>query len=181
MDYHPEVLSRETVFAGRKVALEVHRIRAADGREMVREVVRHRGSVAILAFPEPGKVLMERVRRYAVGQELFEIPAGTLEEGEDPAECAARELQEETGYRAGRLEPVLVLHPSPGIASERMTIYLASDLRPGRAHLESGEELAVFLVPIDEVLAMIRDGRITDAKTVAAVLYWHTFARKAGA
>ena len=171
MSRKPETLKRETVFAGRKVALEVHLIRGADGREATREVVRHPGSVAILATPEPGLILMERIWRYAVGAEMIEIPAGTLEPGEDPEACAARELAEETGYRPGRLRAILRLHPSPGILSERMTVYRAYDLVKGEPAREPGEEIENLLVPVDEALAMIADGRITDAKTVAAVLW----------
>jgi ADP-ribose pyrophosphatase len=175
MDRRPEILGRKEVYRGRKIALEIQRIRGADGREADREVVRHGGAVVILAFPEPGKVLMERIWRYAVEAAMFEIPAGTLEPGEDTAACAARELAEETGYRAARLEPLMVLHPSPGILGERMTVFLAEGLQAGEPDLEPGEEIETLLIPIDDVLAMIRDGRITDAKTVASLLFWQTF------
>ena len=180
MAREPQPLKCETVFTGRRVSLEVHHLRATDGRRTVREVVRHRGSVAILAFPEPGMLLLERIWRYALGREMFEIPAGTLEAGEDPAACAARELKEETGYRAARLEPILVVHPSPGILSERLTIYLASGLKPGAPDREPGEEVENLLVPVAEALEMVRDGRMTDAKTVAALLYWERFIKGDG-
>jgi len=180
VDRRPEVLSREEVYRGRKVALEVHRVRGADGREAVREVVRHPGSGAVLAFPDRGKVLMERIWRYAIGAEMLEIPAGTLEPDEDPAACAARELAEETGYRAARLELLTVLHPSPGILSERMTVYLARGLEKGDPAREPGEEIENVLLPLDEAMAMIRDGRITDSKTVAALLYWQAFGAAVG-
>jgi ADP-ribose pyrophosphatase len=157
--------------------LELRHVRGSDGREAVREIVRHRGSVAILAFPEPGKVLLESNWREAIGREMLEIPAGTLEPGEAPAVCAARELAEETGYRAGRLEPMMHLHPSPGIMTEQMTVYLASDLTSGEPSCEAGEEIVCVLVPVNEALAMIADGRITDAKTVAALLYWNQWRR----
>jgi len=175
MDERPQVLKREQIFSGRKVALEVHHIRAADGRETTREVILHGGSVAILAFSEPGRVLLEKNWRYALGREVIELPAGTLDEGEDPRACAARELAEETGYRAGRLESLLVIHPSPGILSERLEIFLADDLTPGEPNREAGEQIQNVLVPLDEAYQMIRDGRITDAKTVAALLFWRTF------
>lgn len=173
----PRLLKCETVFAGRKIAVEKRHVRGSDGREAVREIVRHRGSVAILAFPEAGKVLLERNWREAVGREMLEIPAGTLEPGEDPAACVARELAEETGYRAGRLEPMLRLHPSPGITTEEMTVYLASDLAAGPVSPEAGEEIVCVLAPVDEALAMVADGRITDAKTVASLLYWNQWRR----
>ena len=169
----PEILKRSTIFTGRKVAMEVHRVRGADGREADREVVRHPGAVAILAFPEPGKVLLERIWRYAVERQMLEIPAGTLEPGEDPAACAARELAEETGYRPGRLENLLIIHPSPGILSERMVLYLASDLTAGPTAREAGEEIENVLMPVAEAMDAIRDGRITDAKTVAGLLFWN--------
>lgn len=175
MERRPEILKREDVYRGRKVNLEVHHVVDCGGRESVREVVRHRGSVAILAFPEPGYLLLERIWRYAVGAWMHEIPAGTLEEGETSAACAVRELAEETGYRAGRMERLLAIHPSPGILSELLTIYLAADLTPGDPAREPGEEIENVLMPVDEALAMIRDGRITDSKTIAALLYWRTF------
>jgi ADP-ribose pyrophosphatase len=179
MDRRPEILKLDEIYRGRKVALEVHRVRGADGREAVREVVRHPGSVAVLAFPEPGTVLMERIWRYAIGGEMMEIPAGTLEPGEDPAACAARELAEETGYRAARLERLAQLCPSPGILSERMTLYLAHGLLPGEPAREPVEEIENVLLPVDEAMEMIRDGHITDAKTVAALLFWRIFAAAA--
>jgi ADP-ribose pyrophosphatase len=180
MSRKPRLLKSECVFAGRKVVLEIRTYRGRDGREAVREVVRHRGSVAILAFPRPGRVLLERAWRHAVGREMLEIPAGTLEPGEDPAACAARELAEETGYRATHLEPLLAIHPSPGVLSERLTVYVATGLRRGRTAREAGEEIRNVLVPVEKVLRMIREGRVTDAKTVAALLYWDRF-RKADA
>ena len=177
MDPGPEILKRERIFDGRKVGLEVHHIRDRHGRETTREVIRHGGSVAILAFPEPGVLLLERVWRYAVEAATLEIPAGTLEPGEDPADCAARELAEETGYRAARLEPLLTVHPSPGVLSERLTVFLATDLESGAPDREAGEEIENVLVPVDEAFEMIRDGRITDGKTVAALLFWARFRR----
>jgi len=180
MDSHPEVLKKDRLFEGRKVALEVHHVRAPDGRLTTREIVCHRGSVAVLAFPEAGTLLLERVWRYAVGAAMYEIPAGTLEPGEGPAACAARELAEETGYTVGRLERLLAVYPSPGILTELLTIYLAHDLRAGEPGREPGEEIENVLVPVDEALAMVRDGRIADAKTVSAILFWDRFRRGAG-
>ncbi len=168
----PDILKRDTIFDGRKVRLEVHHVRDSGGRETTREVVRHGGSVAVVAEPEPGKVLLERVWRFAVEDSLLEIPAGTLEQGEDPATCAVRELAEETGYRAGDVEPLLTIHTSPGFLTERITIFLATDLAPGEPAREAGEEIENVLVPVDEALEMIADGRIDDGKTVCGLLYW---------
>jgi len=177
----PDILNRDTVFSGRKIALEIHRVRDADGRETTREVVRHRGSVAILAEPAPGMILLENVWRYAVEGSLLELPAGTLEEGEDPAACAIRELAEETGYRAAGVEPLLTVYTSPGFLDERITIYLATGLEPGEPAREAGEEIETVLVPVDEALAMIADGRIRDGKTVCGILYWQAYRHSVGA
>ena len=177
MARRPDILKRETLFTGRKVRLEVHHVRDADGRETTREVVRHGGSVAVVAEPEPGKVLLEKVWRYVVEGSLLEIPAGTLEEGEDPAACAVRELAEETGYRAGRIQPLITIYTSPGVLSERITIFLASDLEPGEPAREAGEQIENVLLPVEEALAMIADGRIDDGKTVCGLLYWSAYRR----
>ena len=173
MDCPPEILTRETVFDGRKVALELHHIRGADGRETTREIVRHPGSVAILAFPQPGRILLERIWRYAVGKTMVEIPAGTLEPDETRAACAARELAEETGYRAERLEPLLTVHTSPGILTEQLTLFHASGLEEGEPAREAGEQIENLLVPMGEAMAMVRDGRITDGKTALAIFFWN--------
>ncbi len=168
----PDILSRRRVFEGRKIAVEVHRVRDADGREAEREVVVHGGSVAILAFPEPDVVLLERNWRYAMGREMIELPAGTRDEGEESAACAVRELQEETGYRAAEVEPLAVIHPSPGFLTERLEIVLARDVRPGEPAREAGEAIENRLVPFEEALAMVDAGRITDAKTIVGLLLW---------
>ena len=110
--------------------------------------------------------------RPAVGQTLIELPAGTLEPGEDPAETARRELAEETGYRAGRIEHLISFYSSPGICDEHMHLYLAQDLTAGPMSLDPGEELEPLLCSWDEALAMIHSGRIHDAKTLAGLLWW---------
>ncbi|HUU93950.1 MAG TPA: NUDIX hydrolase [Phycisphaerae bacterium] len=173
MTRKPDILDREEIFSGRKVALEVHHIRDAGGRETTREVVRHPGSVAILAFPEPGVLLLESIWRYAAERTLLEIPAGTLDPDEKGAACAARELAEETGYRAGSLEPLITIHTSPGILTEQLTLFLATDLEEGEPRREAGEQIENVLVPFDEAMAMVADGRITDGKTVLAILFWN--------
>jgi len=173
MGHKPDILDREEIFSGRKVALEVHRIRDATGRRTTREVVRHPGSVAVLAFPQPGVLLLERIWRYTAERELLEIPAGTLDPGEERTACARRELAEETGYRADHLEPLLTVHTSPGILTEQLTLFLATSLDEGEPAREAGEQIENVLLPFDEALAMVRDGRITDGKTALAILFWN--------
>src|SRR5581483_7615659 len=120
--------------------------------------------VVILALTEDGKVLLIRNRRYAVGQVLLELPAGTLEKREDPMNCAGRELLEETGYLPRRLKPIGSYFTSPGILSEKMYAFAAYDLVKKETALEEGEEIELEPTPMDEALRMIGDGRIHDAK-----------------
>ena len=145
------------------------------GEEHVREVVRHPGAVTILPLLDDGRVCLVRNFRAAVDQTLVELPAGTLEPGEDPAVTAERELAEETGYRAERIRPLAAFYMSPGILDERMYLFLATGLKPGPMSLDPGEEIQPLLTTWQEALEMARDGRIQDAKTLAGLLYYEAF------
>jgi ADP-ribose pyrophosphatase len=178
-------LGTKVVYDGRKVRLEVHDIEDAAGRKAVREVVRHGGSVAVLALRRAAagvEVLLERNYRYTVDGFLLEIPAGTLDRpGEPLVECARRELIEETGYRPtdgrGELMELLTLLPSPGILSERLTVFVTEEVAAGECDREPGEMIEVVWTPWAEALTMVRDGRIVDAKTIAALLFYDRFER----
>jgi len=149
-----------------------------DGQKHIRQTVEHPGAVAILPFVDAQRICLLRNYRVAVGQELVELPAGTLEPGEDPAQTAARELIEETGYRAGRIALLTSFYTSPGILDERMYLYLATGLEPGPQALEPGEQIETWIVSWDDALAMARDGRIRDAKTLVGLLYGDRFLRQ---
>ncbi len=146
-----------------------------DGSRHVREVVRHPGAVVILPLLDDGRICFVRNYRVAVAQTLIELPAGTLEPDEDPAATALRELAEETGYRAGRLEHLITFCMSPGILDEQMHLYLAQDLRPGPTALEAGEDIQSLLCTWDEALQMARQGDIHDGKSLVGLLYYRTF------
>jgi ADP-ribose pyrophosphatase len=154
--------SRE-VFRGKLIRVEVERWPGGD-----REVVHHPGACAVVAVTETGDVLLVRQLREAVGQALLEIPAGIYDvEGEDPAACAARELMEETGYRAADLRPLATIYTSPGFADERIDLFMA---RAEQAGGPGEEAVEVVRMPFAEALAAVRDGRIRDAKTVCGLL-----------
>jgi ADP-ribose pyrophosphatase len=150
----------------------------SDGKEHVRQTIEHPGAVAILPLIDRQRICLLRNYRVAVGQELVELPAGTLEPGEDPAETAARELVEETGYRARRIELLTRFYTSPGILNERMDLFLATGLEPGPQALEPGEQIETWIVSWDDALAMAGDGRIRDAKTLVGLLWGDRFLRQ---
>ena len=160
----------ETLLVCRKFRVERAWRQRADGGLEQREVVRHPGAVGIVPLLAGGRVCLVRNDRLAVGRVMIEIPAGTLEPGEPPEQTARRELAEETGYRAGRLEWLATLWMSPGILEERMDLYLAGDLAAGPRDLQPDESLENQVLPWSEALALVDRGEIQDAKTVAALL-----------
>lgn len=151
---------------------------SSSGADHEREVIRHPGSVVVLPLLEDGRICLIRNYRAAVDEELIELPAGTLEPHEPPLDCAERELTEETGYTARHCEPLCDFFAAPGILDEHMHLFVASGLDAGSPCREPGEEIENLLVTWDEALAMVRDGRIHDAKTICGLLYYHTFRGK---
>ncbi len=134
-----------------------------------REIVVHPGAVVILAFVSDAEIVMVHNLRHAVGRELLELPAGTLEDGEEPRVCARRELEEETGYCAGTIEPLCEFYTGPGICTELMHAFVARDLNKTQQRLDRTEQIRVELLSMDRALKMIATGRISDGKTIAAL------------
>lgn len=172
MNHEYETLSRDTIYKGKILSLHLDEVRLPDGSTATREVVEHSGGVAVLALWE-GEVLMVRQYRHPTGQYLLELPAGKLEPGEDPALCAIRELEEETGYRAGKVRRLGFFYATPGYVDEKLYLYTAEDLSPTAQHLDEGEFLDVVRMPLADALAACRDGRIIDAKTALALFLAH--------
>jgi ADP-ribose pyrophosphatase len=172
------LVEKQTIYNGKKVRLEVHHLEDDETQtRYVREVVVHPGAVVVMGFLPDDQILLIRVRRYAVGQTLVELPAGTLEKGEDPMNCAGRELLEETGYLAGRIQPLGNFFTSPGILSEKMYAFAAYDLEKQQQALEEGEEIEVIPTGYDDAIEMIRYGQIHDGKTIATLLMYDKFFR----
>jgi ADP-ribose pyrophosphatase len=165
-----ERLASRTVFAGRRIEVRVDRLRLPNGAEHDFEMIHHPGAAAIVPLLGSGEVVMLRQYRYATGGWLLEIPAGTLEPGESPERCAARELREETGFQAGALQPLGWIWTTPGFTDERIWLYLATALSGGRQALERDELLSLERLPLAQAVAMAGDGEIVDAKSVAALL-----------
>lgn len=166
-------ISRTTVRSGRKFDFEVVKVQMPAGRTIEVDLVRHGGAAVILPILETGgmrSVVFVRNHRHSIGRPLLEIPAGTLEKGEDPIVCAGRELIEETGYRAAKVEPLVEFLPSPGMSDERMFTFLATGLTHVGQDLEEDESIEVEVIPATEAIAMASDGRLEDGKSILAIL-----------
>ena len=163
-------LSTRWVFQGRAIRLRVDEVALPSGRHTQREIVEARGAVGIVALDDEGGLLLVRQFRKPAERELWEIPAGTLEPGEPPLECARRELAEETGYRAEEFAPMASFYTSPGFCDEVLHLFHARGLTEVGQALEEDEMLSVLKVPMGRALEMIRTGEIADAKTIAGIL-----------
>ena len=163
----------ELVFDGKVAKGYRVSLKMDDGRIVERDFFKYPGAAVILPVLDDGSIVLIRNYRFAVDEHLYELPAGMLEPGEDPSDCAARELTEETGYAAGRIEKLTEFYSGPGTTDEKMCVYLATELTPGRQDLEVYERIAVEVRSDDEVRRMVADGTIHDAKTIATLgVYW---------
>jgi ADP-ribose pyrophosphatase len=160
----------EELLRTRRFRVVRHTEKGSDGKLHTKETVQHPGAVAILPIFDDGRICLIRNYRVAVDKTLIELPAGTLEPNEDPAETAARELIEETGYRAATIEKLREFTMSPGILNERMHLFVARGLQPGPTALEPGEKIETLVVTWDEAMRMVQDGTIEDAKTLVGLL-----------
>ncbi|MHC1585332.1 MAG: NUDIX hydrolase [Candidatus Syntropharchaeia archaeon] len=164
---HEKTIKREYIHRGRVLTLRIDDVELPDGRRSHREIIDHPGAVAVLAFLDERKILLVKQFRKAIEEITLEIPAGVLERGEDPAHCARRELEEETGFKAKKIKKMLEYYPSPGFTNEVIHIFFASEL-------EKTEKKEKFLKPvpmeIDEAIALIKEGKIRDGKTIIGLI-----------
>jgi len=171
------IVSSQVVFQCSQFKVLHDKLIEPGGRENERDVIRHNGSVVILAIDSSKSkknpwIVMERQYRHAAQQYLWELPAGKIEPGEDPLEGAKRELAEETGYRAKKWRPLVEYYASPGFLGESMKVFLAEGLEPGAAHPEEDEQIELRLVKLSELLKRIEKGAILDGKTLSSVLLY---------
>ena len=164
-------VSRERIFDGKVIDVEKWTVRLPDGALAPREIVLHRGAAAVVAVDDAGFVTLVRQHRVAVGEVTLEIPAGKLDApGEDPLVCAKRELEEETGLRAQRWQPLTVLLTTPGFSSERIALYLATGLSAAKAHPDEDEFLDVVRMPLGEAIDRVMRGELCDGKSAVGLL-----------
>jgi ADP-ribose pyrophosphatase len=172
-----EILGSEMVYEGRLFGVRRDEVLEPSGVRAKREVVTHPGSVVVLPVLRDGRIVMVRQYRHATRQFLWELVAGRKEPGETPRKGAARELLEETGYRAKRFKVFLEFFPTPGFLEEKMWLLLAEDLTEGQAQPEEDEKLEVQAYRVNELKTMIKKGELKDAKSIAGILYYLTFLR----
>jgi len=164
-------LGSRRVFEGKIINLRVDEVELPNGQRATREVVEHPGAVAIAAVTEEGEIVLVRQFRKPAGEVLLEIPAGKLDPGEEPLECARRELAEETGITASSLKPLLRYYTTPGFSNEVIHLFGAAGLKKGEAAPDKDEFLEVVFLPLREALDMVREGKICDAKTIIGILW----------
>jgi ADP-ribose pyrophosphatase len=164
-------ISGEDIYGGIFLNMKRDQVRLPDGHIAAREYLTHPGAVAVLALLDDGRVLLERQYRYPIAKACIEIPAGKLEIDEDPLLCAQRELEEETGYTAQKWSFIRRIHPVISYSTEFIDIYLAEELTPGPNKLDDEEFLDVFAEPLEQLIAWVEAGEITDVKTTISA-YW---------
>jgi len=157
------------IYTGIVVNLNVDTVTLPNGLTVDLEVVRHPGAAAVVPLKDDGTVVLIRQFRHAAGGFIYEIPAGKLSPGEEPVACAARELEEEIGYRAGSFELLSSIFTAPGFTDEVIHVYKATGLTKGHQHLERDEVLEIIEMPLSEAIAMIQSGAIRDAKTMVGL------------
>ncbi len=170
MDFEEKTLESNVLYRGKILNLIKDRVSLPDGNESVREIVQHSGGSAILCEKDD-KILMVRQFRYAYKEEIWEIPAGKVNRGEDPEKTAVRELEEECGVKAGNIKLLFTVYPSPGYTTEILRIYKATDIKEGEAKLDEDEFLTACWVEKSKLREMVKNGDIKDAKTLIALLF----------
>jgi ADP-ribose pyrophosphatase len=170
-DFTEATIDSRTVFRGKLLHVLDDAVRLPDGRSSAREYVRHPGAVMMLPLTGDGKVVLVRQYRYALKRHFIEIPAGKMEAGEDPLDTARRELREECGLEAASWQHLTTIHPCIGYSDERIEFYVARGLSESGSAPEDGEFIETFSARLDEALQWVRDGRITDVKSMIALLW----------
>jgi ADP-ribose pyrophosphatase len=159
------------VYSGKIIHVRRDEVILDDGSKVIREIVDHPGSAAVIPFISEDEIILIRQYRHAIKEMIYEVPAGTLDEGETFYTCAGRELEEETGYRASKIEPLITICPSPGILNENIHLFKATELTKTKTDYQA-DELIENIIPIklSEALKMVKEGIIRDAKTVCCIL-----------
>lgn len=171
MDFTEKTVGTKVVFSGRIINVQVDTVKLPDGRESTREIVKHAEAVAIVAVDEENNIYLVKQYRKPVEETLLEIPAGILETDEDLLTCAHRELEEETGLKAGKMEKILSFYSAPGFTDEKITIFLATNLSKGEKNFDEDELLETIKMPLSNAFQFIKNGLIIDGKSIIGIQY----------
>lgn len=163
------------VFKGKRISVRIEGVHTKDGKIVKKEIVEHPGAVVILPILDDKKIVAVKQFRVAINDWIYELPAGTLDRKETPEECALRELEEETGYRASKIKEMFRMYPAPGYSSEIMYSFLATDLEKSEQKLESSEIIYPIIVEFNELLNLILREKVIDAKTISTLLFYKNF------
>jgi len=166
------ILSNKKVYSGKVFNLYKTRLKDNDGSTMLRETVVHPGAAAIIPLISKDKVILVRQYRYATGRHIWELPAGTIGRREPPRACAKRELEEETGFVAGRIKKIMEFYTCPGFCTEKMHLYLAENLRPTAQKLDPDEKIEYKTFSRPEIRHLVASNKITDAKSLIGLILW---------
>lgn len=172
MDLKEKMISSKEIYRGHILDLFVDKVSLPNGKESTREVIRHCIASAVLAMDEEGNIILEEQYRYPFDTILKEIPAGKCDKDEDPKDTALRELEEECGYKANKIEYLGVIYPTVAYTDEKIYIYLATELKKTHQHLDDGESLTYKFIPFKELVRLAKDGEIQDGKTLAAITFY---------
>jgi ADP-ribose pyrophosphatase len=178
MKFEEKTVSRKHIYQGNIINIESLTVTLPDGKEATRDMVSHPGASVIIPLNENGELYMVRQYRKPIEKVSLEIPAGKLDKGEDPAVCAERELKEETGLSADRIEHLMSVHSTPGFCNEVLHIYLATGLKEGEQCSDEDEFITCEKIPVNELVNMVKSGEITDAKTIIGILMADRIIRK---
>ena len=174
-----KTLSSQLIFDGRAVKLRVDTVQMPGGRKTTREIVEHSDCVAVVAIDADDNVLLVKQFRKPVEKEMLEIPAGCIDPGEEAVATVRREMREETGYRPEKIERLGGFYSTPGFCTEYLSLYLATDLEAGRLYAEDTAGIEVIRVPASQIPELIASGKIEDAKTIAGLLYYLEYCKRA--
>ena len=172
MDFTETTISSQTVFSGNVFQVKVDKVKLPDKRESTREIVKHPGGVTMLPLTVDNKIIMVKQYRKAVEEVLLELPAGKLEEKEEPVECVQRELEEETGYRAGSVKKIISFYTSPGYSNEILHLFLGQDLKFTTKNPDKDEFVETEIIEKNQIMNLIFRGKIKDSKTIIGLLYF---------